>query len=189
MEVGILGLAGSGKTTLFSLLTGSGSALAGGPRRDQATVGMGRVPDSRLDPERDVLLRKITPAIVRYDVPAVAATAERRPQHPRAAYDTRCSLSSALASAALPHPLPRSTGPRSRLIEEEFQSDRWSSSADRAPRKTWPGAAPGARSSSCSSAASILEEGRPLRRRSSAPTGCGCASISVDRRSRGGQRR
>ena len=33
MEVGILGLAGSGKTTLFSLLTGSGSALAGGPRR------------------------------------------------------------------------------------------------------------------------------------------------------------
>jgi len=34
-------LAESGKTTLFSLLTGSGSALAGVPRRDQAAVGMG----------------------------------------------------------------------------------------------------------------------------------------------------
>ena len=49
MEVGILGLAGSGKTTLFSLLTGNAEALLAAGRRDQATVGMGRVPDPRLD--------------------------------------------------------------------------------------------------------------------------------------------
>ena len=73
MEVGILGLAGSGKTTLFSLLTGNADALLTVGRRDQATVGMGRVPDQRLDRLSHMYNpRKTTPATVRYvDVPGM----------------------------------------------------------------------------------------------------------------------
>lgn len=73
MEVGILGLAGSGKTTLFSLLTGNAATLVAGGRRDHVTVGMGRVPDLRLDRLSEMYRpRKTTPATVRYvDVPGM----------------------------------------------------------------------------------------------------------------------
>ena len=73
MEVGILGLAGSGKTTLFSLLTANADVLTGGGRRDQAAVGMGRVPDGRLNQLSTMYSpRKTTPASVRYvDVPGL----------------------------------------------------------------------------------------------------------------------
>jgi len=70
MEVGIMGLAASGKSTVFGLLTGQEAASA---RRDAAQVGIARVPDARLgalsamyEPE------KTTPATVRYvDVPGI----------------------------------------------------------------------------------------------------------------------
>ncbi len=73
MEVGILGLAGSGKTTLFSLLTANTDVLVGGARKDQAAIGMGRVPDGRLDKLSLMYSpRKTTPASVRYvDVPGM----------------------------------------------------------------------------------------------------------------------
>jgi len=48
MDVGILGLAGSGKTTLFSLLTANSAALNANGKRREATLGMGHVPDPRL---------------------------------------------------------------------------------------------------------------------------------------------
>src|SRR3989442_10101057 len=47
-QVGILGLPGSGKTTIFEILTqGAGSTPHGPPGRDH--VGVVRVPDQRLD--------------------------------------------------------------------------------------------------------------------------------------------
>jgi len=73
MEVGILGLAGSGKTTLFSLLTANAEALSGNGRRGKTAVGMARVPDVRLDSLSALYRpRKTTPAAVRYvDVPGI----------------------------------------------------------------------------------------------------------------------
>jgi hypothetical protein len=70
MEVGIMGLAASGKSTVFGLLTGQEATSA---RRDVAKIGIARVPDARLgalttmyEPE------KTTPATVRYvDVPGI----------------------------------------------------------------------------------------------------------------------
>ncbi len=44
MKVGIIGRPGSGKTTLFRLLTGKGEAA-----RQEASIGMAKVPDKRID--------------------------------------------------------------------------------------------------------------------------------------------
>jgi GTP-binding protein YchF len=72
MEVGIMGLAGSGKTAVFALLTGQDPGTAGG-RRDAAHVGMAKVPDPRLDALATMYQpRKTTPATVRFaDVPGI----------------------------------------------------------------------------------------------------------------------
>lgn len=72
MEVGILGLAASGKSTVFNLLTGRRDDPAAG-RRDAATVGVARVPDARLDRLSEIFRpRKHTPAVVQYvDVPGL----------------------------------------------------------------------------------------------------------------------
>ena len=74
MEIGILGLASSGKSTLFRLLTDRQAEAAPG-RRDQASLGMARVPDPRLDTLRELFSpKKFTPATVRYaDVPGIPA--------------------------------------------------------------------------------------------------------------------
>jgi GTP-binding protein YchF len=69
MEFGILGLEQSGKTTLFSLLTGHDPAVHG-----KAThVGVAQVPDPRLDRLTALFNpRKHTPATVRFvDVPGI----------------------------------------------------------------------------------------------------------------------
>ena len=127
MEVGILGLAGSGKTTVFSLLTGSGGALAAALRRDQAAVGMGRVPDPRLDRLSEMYQpRKITPAIVRYvDVPAVGGDrpGEASLNIPELrTMDALLVVVRAFASDAVPHPLGSIEPARDLArIEEEFQ--------------------------------------------------------------------
>ena len=70
MEIGILGLASSGKTTLFSLLTAQGE---GGGRRDAVNLGVARVPDPRLDRLSEMFQpRKTTPATIRYvDIPGL----------------------------------------------------------------------------------------------------------------------
>lgn len=72
MEVGIMGLAGSGKTTLFNLLTGIDASPQGG-HRGATQVGIARVPDARLDRLSELYHpEKTTPATIRYvDVPGL----------------------------------------------------------------------------------------------------------------------
>jgi ribosome-binding ATPase YchF (GTP1/OBG family) len=66
LEVGIVGLPGSGKTTLFTALT-----KAGGGEYGKTNVGMAHIADNRLDAlARVVSAKKLTPAAIRVqDVP------------------------------------------------------------------------------------------------------------------------
>ncbi len=72
MEFGILGLELSGKTTIFSLLTGQKAPQTASHKRE-AHVGIAHVPDSRLDRLTAIFKpKKHTPATVRFvDVPGV----------------------------------------------------------------------------------------------------------------------
>jgi GTP-binding protein YchF len=71
MEFGILGLELSGKTTLFSLLTGHTTAAA--PHKRETHMGVAHVPDARLDKLTAMFKpKKHTPATVKFvDVPGV----------------------------------------------------------------------------------------------------------------------
>src|ERR1035438_4292464 len=71
MEFGILGLELSGKTTLFSLLTGHTTTAA--PHKREAHVGVAHVPDARLDKLTAMFKpKRHTPATVKFvDVPGV----------------------------------------------------------------------------------------------------------------------
>jgi GTP-binding protein YchF len=71
MKAGIVGLASVGKSTLFSLLTGSPAAAPGG--RPEPRLGVAKVPDARLDKLTEMFTpKKRTPATVEYvDVPGV----------------------------------------------------------------------------------------------------------------------
>lgn len=71
MDIGILGLAASGKSTVFSLLTGQESSA----RHDTTGTGMAAVPDERLTKLTSMFNpRKHTPAVIRYiDVPGIPA--------------------------------------------------------------------------------------------------------------------
>jgi len=71
MEFGILGLAQSGKTTLFSLLTGHDPAAT--HAKTAAHIGIAQVPDPRLDRIAALFKpRKQVPATVRFvDVPSI----------------------------------------------------------------------------------------------------------------------
>jgi hypothetical protein len=66
LEVGIVGLPGAGKTTLFTALT-----KAGGGEYGKTNVGMAQIADERLDALANVVsARKVTPAAIRVqDVP------------------------------------------------------------------------------------------------------------------------
>jgi len=72
VKVGIIGLSSVGKSTLFQLLTGTGTPPPGG--RPEARLGMARVPDLRVDRLADMYRpKKKTWATVEYvDVPGVA---------------------------------------------------------------------------------------------------------------------
>ena len=72
MEVGIMGLAASGKSTLFALLIGRQVATAPG-RHQGAQSGIAWVPDARLDALSAMYgPKKTTPATVRFvDVPGI----------------------------------------------------------------------------------------------------------------------
>ena len=49
MKVGLVGFAGSGKTTIFNTLTGLTAEVGGYGAREKANVGVIKVPDSRVD--------------------------------------------------------------------------------------------------------------------------------------------
>lgn len=67
MQIGIIGLPLVGKTTLFNLLTGAEAAVGGAGGRAQVNVGVGRVPDGRLDVLATMFNpRKITPATIQF---------------------------------------------------------------------------------------------------------------------------
>jgi len=70
LEVGIVGLPGAGKTTLFTALTKAGAGEYG-----KTNVGMAQIADERLEAlARVVSARKITPAAIRVqDVPGTGA--------------------------------------------------------------------------------------------------------------------
>jgi hypothetical protein len=72
MKAGILGLQGSGKTTIFNILAAGRAAAAPGRRQD-ANIASVRVPDARLDYLASVFKpEKTTPAVVEFvDVPAL----------------------------------------------------------------------------------------------------------------------
>ena len=72
MEVGIMGLAASGKSTLFGLLTGQPSD-APTARHGSVQIGIAKVPDPRLDALSAMYEpEKTTTATVRYvDVPGI----------------------------------------------------------------------------------------------------------------------
>lgn len=78
MEIGIVGLALSGKTTLFNLLTHSGAETGVGARK-KANMGVSRVPDPRLDRLSEIWSpKKTTFATVRYvDVAGVEKSSAR----------------------------------------------------------------------------------------------------------------
>ncbi len=110
MEVGIIGLAGSGKTTLFSLLTASSEVLARNGRRGQAVVGISRVADPRLERLSELFRpRKTTPAVVRYvDVPGLDG--EQRQESglnipELRTMDALMMVVRAFANQSVPHPL------------------------------------------------------------------------------------
>jgi ribosome-binding ATPase YchF (GTP1/OBG family) len=72
LEVGIVGLANSGKTTLFNALTRAGAEItAYATVSDKANIGMAPIADERLEQVAAVVkARKVTPAAVRVvDVP------------------------------------------------------------------------------------------------------------------------
>ena len=125
MKVGILGLAASGKSTLFRLLTEQGST--GAPaRRDTAQLGVAQVPDARLVALSALYEpRKETPAAVTYvDVPGIPEehrreTAFNLPE--MRATDVLMVVLRAFADEAVPHPMGSLDPLRDlRYIEEEF---------------------------------------------------------------------
>src|SRR5256714_7167631 len=71
LEVGIVGLSGAGKTTLFNVLTHAGAHV----HERKEHVGMAPIADERLDRVAEVVrARKVTPAAIRVvDVPGTGA--------------------------------------------------------------------------------------------------------------------
>ena len=103
MEFGILGLELSGKTTLFSLLTGHAPA----PGKRETHVGIAHVPDPRLDRLTEVFApRKHTPATVRFvDVPGIAKGGGSSLNLPELrTMDGLAVVVRGFASEAVPHP-------------------------------------------------------------------------------------
>jgi ribosome-binding ATPase len=136
MEFGIVGLELSGKTTLFSLLTGHQPGASGGKR--EAHVGTALVPDPRLDRLTAMYKpKKHTPAVVRFvDVPGITKgggqamnVAELKMM------DGLAAVVRAFPSDAIPHPEGSVDPARDLdLLETEFLLSDLSIAANRLER-------------------------------------------------------
>ncbi len=105
MEFGIIGLELSGKTTLFSLLTGHATAAA--PHKREAHVGIALVPDPRLEKLTEMFKpKKHTPATVRLvDVPGVTKGGGQSLNLPELrSMDGLAVVVRGFTSEAIPHP-------------------------------------------------------------------------------------
>src|SRR5919201_572717 len=80
LDLGIVGLQGSGKTTLFNAITGSHVQTSAYSSGDQPNVAVVKVPDSRLQVLADMFHpRKVTPADVQFtDVAGMSASVKER---------------------------------------------------------------------------------------------------------------
>lgn len=105
MEFGILGLELSGKSTLFSLLTGGHPQAARGRR--EARVGVAHVPDPRLEALAAVFKpKKVTPATVQFvDVPSISRAGSQALNLPELrVVDGLAVVLRAFAADEVPHP-------------------------------------------------------------------------------------
>jgi ribosome-binding ATPase len=104
MEFGLIGLELSGKTTIFSLLTGHAPAATG---RREAHAGIALVPDPRLDRLTALFKpRKHTPATVRFvDVPGITRGASQGLNLPELrTMDGIAAVLRVFPSDSVPHP-------------------------------------------------------------------------------------
>jgi len=122
MDIGILGLSAGGKSTLFTLLTGTPPDA----RHDAVTAGMATVPDPRLDRLSELFKpKKHTPATIRYvDVPGIPAEHGREGSlniSELRTMDVLMVVLRAFDNDAVPHPLLTIDPVRDLArIEEEF---------------------------------------------------------------------
>ncbi len=122
MDIGILGLSASGKSTHFTVLTGH----TGDARHDAMTTGMATVPDERLDRLSALFNpKKHTPATIRYvDVPGIPAAHGREGSlniSELRTMDVLMVVVRAFESDVVPHPLLTVNPVRDvERIEEEF---------------------------------------------------------------------
>jgi GTP-binding protein YchF len=171
LEFGILGLELSGKSTLFSLLTGKTPATAHG--RTAAHVGIAQVPDGRLDRLSALFKpRKHTPATVRFvDVPGIVKGGAASLNVPELrTMDGLAAVTRGFSSESVPHPEGSIDPARDlELVETELLLNDLSVTGNRLERLTREIAkrkAPEleAERSILERCRSALEDGTPLRR-------------------------
>lgn len=108
LRVGLIGFPGTGKTTLFQLMTGPKAAAHAGHGRTEVALGVSRVPDERLD--RLIALferRKRVPATVEFADVAGAERAGAQTLLDLAPYrdaDALIHVLRAFRDPAIPHP-------------------------------------------------------------------------------------
>lgn len=134
MEFGILGLAGAGKTTIFSLLTGAEVPFGTG----KSHVGIARVPDRRLDLLSELFKpRKHTPATVKFvDVPPVTKGGAASLNLPELrTMDGLALVLRAFSNPLVPHPEGQLNPQRDlELIETELLLSDWHVASGRLER-------------------------------------------------------
>lgn len=126
MQIGLIGLPLSGKTTLFDLLTGGHAAAGGGGRG--VNIGVAKVPDERLDYLAGLFRpRKVTQATIQFtDLPGFLPGEGDRAKLKEFLQAVRKSdalvhVIRTFEDESLPHPLGSVSPARdARLVEEEL---------------------------------------------------------------------